>query len=250
SFPTRRSSDLGQVFFSDEAALLLASTCKFFCDIAFIEPVIGSVDGLLSALSFFQCLLLGVHHLLQSLEKIGLHEYLTRTWRFPFFTKVWQEHSLRVWPFFNSRFAAFDAVCQLSFNGISFGQFHRGGKNIFETQRSELCKHCAQSPRRARCYRCEWSVFRRKVHALAPVKFGCGARGCDAQCIDRDNLPGLWIVDQCLRFTAPGQGIPHRASSSQHSTGCVNCISTFVEHCCSRCCRKRFASNCHPVSTM
>ncbi len=145
----------GQIFSGDEAALFLAAARKFFRDVAFIEPVVGSVDGFLAALSFLQRLLLGFHHFLQCFEQVCLAEDLSGFGCFALLAGVGQEYGFGVRPLLYPFFAAFHGVGRLCFYRVSIGQLHGRGEYVFKAHGAILGKHGAEAAG------CAWRYGRR-----------------------------------------------------------------------------------------
>ena len=107
---------VGEVFFGDEAALLLRAADEFVGDVAFVEPVISGVDRFLTGFAGLQSYRFGIDELLKRIEQIELLEYLTGVGGFAFFfSQVRQKYLPGVGPFFDKVFESFDGIGGLGF---------------------------------------------------------------------------------------------------------------------------------------
>ena len=86
-----------------------------------------------------------------------------------------------------------------------------------------------QAARRARRHGRERAVFGRRVQAARAEEFRRGARGRDAERVDRAHVAAARIEDQRLGLAAPGERVPHRGGRGQHRAGRVDGVAAARE---------------------
>ena len=122
-----------------------------------------------------------------------------------------------------------DRIRRLLLDGIAIRHVDCRLEHLTQAERAILGEHDHESARSARGDRRERAILRREAHPFGPIEVGGRSGGRDAERVDGDDFLGAGIVDQRLRFTAPGEHVPHCGDGRQHGARGIDGVAAFLE---------------------
>ena len=174
-------------------------------------------------------LLLRLHELAEGRREVGLAENFAGFGRFARLAGVWQHHGARVLPLFEPALVSLDRIRGLLLDGITVRHADRRLEHLPQAERAILGEHDHESAGGAGGDGREWAILRWEAHPLGPIEVGGRSRRRHAERVDGDDLLGAGIVDQRLRFAAPGEHVPHRGDGRQHGARRIDRVAAFLE---------------------